>query len=326
MATAGMGEGWRCLSCDHDPMKARAYRENWEGHPVVVQDVRGLTAGQVGEHADLLWASPPCQDVSIAGLRGGLDGGRGGSLWPALDFLRQLATAGKAPRLVAIENVPGLATGRQGKDLAAICGVLADLGYRMGAMLIDAKLLVPQSRLRLFIVAVARDIQVPAALVAARPVEPWHPAPLVRAADGLPAALKQAWLWWQPPVPDARRTVLADVLIADAEATWRSVEATEAVLVLMSDRSRAEPGCRASPRQGRRDGLAANASRRLQDGAHAAGGLPDGRRRQLRSDRLGRVDAADAGRGQSRRHPDPGTNRPRDRQAHGPARHLRPTT
>ena len=239
MATAGMGEGWRCLSCDHDPMKARAYRENWEGHPVVVQDVRGLTAGQVGEHADLLWASPPCQDVSIAGLRGGLDGGRGGSLWPALDFLRQLATAGKAPRLVAIENVPGLATGRQGKDLAAICGVLADLGYRMGAMLIDAKLLVPQSRLRLFIVAVARDIQVPAALVAARPVEPWHPAPLVRAADGLPAALKQAWLWWQPPVPDARRTVLADVLIADAEATWRSVEATEAVLVLMSDRSRA---------------------------------------------------------------------------------------
>ena len=63
--------------------------------------------------------------------------------------------------------------------------------------------------------------------------------PLVRAADGLPAALKQAWLCWQPPVPDARRTVLADVLFADADATWRSAEATEAVLALMSDRSRA---------------------------------------------------------------------------------------
>ena len=326
MATAGMGEGWRCLSCDHDPMKARAYRENWEGHPVVVQDVRGLTAGQVGEHADLLWASPPCQDVSIAGLRGGLDGGRGGSLWPALDFLRQLATAGKAPRLVAIENVPGLATGRQGKDLAAICGVVADQDYRPGALLINAKLLIPQSRLRLFILAVARDVQVPAALVAARPVKPWHPAP-ASASRGRPASSTEAGLAvlaatspGRPTDRPRRRAVRRrrrDLEVCRGHGSRAGADVRQIA---------GEPGCRPSPRQGRKDGLAANASRRREDGAHAAGGLPDGRRRQLRSDRLGRVDAADAGRGQSRRHPDPGTNRPRDRQAHGPARHLRPTT
>ena len=191
MASAGLGGEWHCLlACDHDPAKVRAYRENWSGHPVVVQDVRELTAGQVGDRADLLWASPPCQDVSIAGPRGGLDSGRGGSLWPALDFVRQLSTAGKAPRIVAIENVPGLATGRQNKDLAAICGVLADLGYRTGALLIDAKLLVPQSRLRLFIVAVAQDIQVPAGLLTAAPVKPWHPAPLVKAVEASSASLE----------------------------------------------------------------------------------------------------------------------------------------
>ena len=65
-----------------------------------------------------------------------------------------LRREGRAPRLVVIENVCGLITGHCGKDFVALCDAFTEGGYRIGAMVIDASLFVPQSRPRVFIIGV----------------------------------------------------------------------------------------------------------------------------------------------------------------------------
>lgn len=109
MARHGLGDGWRCLLAnDNDPAKAAAYQANWGSAGLVVGDVRALRPASIVERPDLLWASSPCQDLSLAGNRTGLDGGRSGALWPALDFVRQLGDRGLGPRIIVIENVTGM--------------------------------------------------------------------------------------------------------------------------------------------------------------------------------------------------------------------------
>ena len=120
----------------------------------MVGDVANLKPADLPGVADLAWASPPCQDVTLAGDRAGLDGARSGSFWPFWRLMQALRAEGRAPRLIVIENVPGLLTSHGGKDFDAICDALTDAGYRFGAVVIDAALFVPQSRERVFIVAV----------------------------------------------------------------------------------------------------------------------------------------------------------------------------
>ena len=82
MARQGLGAGWRCLFAnDFDPAKAAAYRENWGGEDLRVGDVWGLGAADLPGRADLVWASSPCQDFSLAGARAGLAGGRSSAFW-----------------------------------------------------------------------------------------------------------------------------------------------------------------------------------------------------------------------------------------------------
>ena len=55
----------------------------------------------------------------------------------------------------------GLLASKGGADFAALCRALADLGYRFGALTIDAAHFVPQSRPRLFLVALADEVAPP---------------------------------------------------------------------------------------------------------------------------------------------------------------------
>ncbi len=85
MARAGLGPEWRCLFAnDIDPAKAAAYRANWGDDDFRLADVGALTPADIpGDGpADLAWASFPCQDLSLAGSRGGLNGGRSSAFWP----------------------------------------------------------------------------------------------------------------------------------------------------------------------------------------------------------------------------------------------------
>jgi len=151
MARAGLGPGWTCLMAnDVDPEKVTAYRANWgDAGELRVGDIARLAPRDAPGRADLAWGSFPCQDLSLAGAGAGLAGGRSGTFFPFWRLVRGLIAEGRAPRIIALENVCGALTSHGGADFAAICATFAGAGYRLGPLVIDAALFVPQSRPRL---------------------------------------------------------------------------------------------------------------------------------------------------------------------------------
>ena len=167
MARAGLGDAWGCLFAnDFDPRKARAYADNWGAAELRLGDVAALRPADLPGRADLAWASFPCQDLSLAGAGAGLSGARSSAFWGFHAVVRALRAEGRAPRLIALENVLGLLASQGGADFVALCRALADLGYRFGALTIDAAHFVPQSRPRLFLVALAEERAPPDRLTA----------------------------------------------------------------------------------------------------------------------------------------------------------------
>ena len=124
---------------------------------------------------DLAWASFPCQDLSLAGGYRGLGRERdkaptrSGTFWPFWQLIRGLVLVDRAPRTIMLENVYGCLTSHGGKDFAAIASALADSGYRFGAAVINASHFVPQSRPRVFFVAVRKGEEIPGSLIARGP-------------------------------------------------------------------------------------------------------------------------------------------------------------
>jgi DNA (cytosine-5)-methyltransferase 1 len=236
MARAGLGPGWRCLLAnDLDPLKARAYRENWGGEHLVVGDVWGLGEGDLPGRADLAWASSPCQDFSLAGARAGLGGLRSSAFLGFWRLIEALDCQGRAPRVVVIENVVGLLSSRGGADFAAVCERLAERGYAFGAVEIDAAALAPQSRPRLFLVG-AREH----GMAGRGAPGDFHTPAVRRAQERLTPALAARWVWWPMSAPAARNIRLADLLEPDDAVAWRSAEQTEALLAQMNDAHRAK--------------------------------------------------------------------------------------
>jgi DNA (cytosine-5)-methyltransferase 1 len=240
MARAGLGKGWECLLAnDICEKKGASYAENWGGDHLRIKDVGRLTASDLPLHADLAWASFPCQDLSLAGDYAGLKGERSGSFWLFWRLMQALASEQRSPSLVVLENVCGALSSRGGKDFAAIVGALADGGYRFGALVMDAARFVPQSRPRLFIVGVRNNLSVPEILTAAQPDPIWHPANLVGAFEKLPPDLMTGWLWWNLPAPPSRKVKFQDIIEEQPEGVdWHTPAETERLLALMSPLNR----------------------------------------------------------------------------------------
>ena len=207
----------------------------WGGHSLWVGDIASIKPEQLPGQADLAWASFPCQDLSLAGNGAGLDGDRSGTFWAFLDVIAGLQTQGRKPRMIALENVCGAITSRGGKDLEAIARAVSALGYRLGAMVIDAVHFVPQSRPRLFIVAVDESLSVPPECLRDVPSPAWHPTAIIKAYNRLPDSLKDRWLWWNPPMPTARLKTLDDIVEPVPEGVeWHSAGETLNLLNMMS--------------------------------------------------------------------------------------------
>ena len=238
MARAGLGEGWRCLFAnDFDAKKTASYRANWGGAEMRVADIHDLQADDLPGEADLAWASFPCQDLSLAGAGAGLAGGRSGAFWGLYKLIDELRQQSRAPRVLVLENVTGALTSSGGRDFEELCRALRLLGYVTGALTMNAVHFVPQSRPRLFIVAVRGDVA--GAVSLAQPSPGWASAALVRAQAGLRPYLKEGWRWWNVPAPPVRELALADVLEAEpAGAKWHTRVETTRLIAMMSQPNR----------------------------------------------------------------------------------------
>lgn len=132
------------------------------------------------EPVDIITFGSPCQDMSMAGRRDGLDGKRSSLFYEAVRIIKEMrcATNGKYPRYIVWENVPGAFSSNRGEDfkavLEAVIGIVepnaqvpmpekarwpyADLfmgdGWSVAYRTLDAQYWgVPQRRRRIYLVA-----------------------------------------------------------------------------------------------------------------------------------------------------------------------------
>lgn len=236
MARLGLGEAWKCtFSNDISEKKASAYRAYFGNSELKVLDVANLTPDDLPGVPNLVWASFPCQDLSLAGNGAGLQGERSGTFRPFWKLMRDVIRLGRIPQMIVVENVIGTLTSHQGEDFTAIVGALAQEGYRVGALAIDAVWFVPQSRPRLFVVAVHSTAIVASDYALSSASEPWHTPSLRAAHSRLPSRLQDSWAWWHLPLPTAPVSPFAAIIEDEpAGVEWHSKEQTQRLIGLMS--------------------------------------------------------------------------------------------
>ena len=142
-------------------------------------DVNSIRGDEI-EPVDIITFGSPCQNLSIAGKRAGLDGKQSSLFFQAIRIIKEMrcATDGRYPRFIVWENVPGAFSSNNGEDfravLNAVCSikdggisvpgppkgkwanagcVMAD-GFSLAWRVVDACLWgVPQRRKRIYLVA-----------------------------------------------------------------------------------------------------------------------------------------------------------------------------
>ena len=190
---------------DISEKKASHYCSNYAKKSFYLGDISEVSGKDLPE-TDLVWSSFPCQDLSLAGKMAGMEGDRSGLFWQWLWVIDEMKIL---PKVICLENVAGLISARGGEDYRAIHEALNDRGYVVGPMLIDAARWLPQSRKRIFIVAVRKELD----SQSYQSVAPgWaHPANLVKACRNLPDLV-----WWDLPAPRNSTKGLSDIIEWDA--------------------------------------------------------------------------------------------------------------
>lgn len=149
--------GWQCaFQVEWDKHCQSVLRHHWPTVPKWgdVQEVDGATLPPV----DMITFGSPCQDLSVAGKRAGLQGGRSSMFFEATRIIREMrnATNNVHPRTAIWENVPGALNSNNGADFGAVLKEMVNLG----AVVIEWAVLdaqhfgVPQRRRRVFVVAI----------------------------------------------------------------------------------------------------------------------------------------------------------------------------
>jgi DNA (cytosine-5)-methyltransferase 1 len=139
--------------CEASEPKRVCLAHHWPGVPIYA-DVRELTGARLaadGIGIDLICGGFPCQDISVAGKREGIEGERSG-LWS--EYARLIGEI--RPRYVIVENVADLVV----RGLGRVLGDLAALGFDAEWHCIPASAVgAPHERDRIWIVAYPDDRQ-----------------------------------------------------------------------------------------------------------------------------------------------------------------------
>lgn len=128
----------------------------------VSNDGKEITNGTVrlllDARLDILAGGTPCQDVSVAGKRAGMQEGSGTRSSLAFDFVRLAREL--RPRWVLWENVAGAIDSKNAPDFLAFLRALGDCGYSLAWRVLDAQYVrvdsmergLPQRRRRVWVV------------------------------------------------------------------------------------------------------------------------------------------------------------------------------
>jgi len=163
-----------------------------------IEEVNGSTMPQ----GEIVWASFPCQDLSLAGKMGGLGASRSGLFW---EWLRVLDEMPETPKVIALENVTGLLSSNGGADYRLLHQALRARSYKVGPMLIDARHWLPQSRPRVFVVAVHEDVDTADFEEFG---SSWlHPQSVTQAISTLEGSV-----FWSMPFPKERPKSLSEII------------------------------------------------------------------------------------------------------------------
>lgn len=193
-------------SNDISAKKREVYKENFDDSHFVLGDICDVS-GKTLPSAQLSWASFPCQDLSLAGNMKGIHADRSGMFW---QWLRILDEMPEKPKVLVAENVAGLVSLKEGRDYKILHTALVKRGYLVGAVLLNADHFVPQSRPRIFVIAVDKTVVVPSDLLSDGPN--WlHNDALAKLGKELPS-----WLWWSIPQPSPRVVSFSDIAEQDA--------------------------------------------------------------------------------------------------------------
>jgi len=109
-------------------------------------DVRTIKVDRLPK-INLITFGFPCQDLSIAGKRGGITASRSGLFFEAMRIIRITR-----PKYFIFENVKGLFSSNEGRDWFTILREIADSGYDGQWQLLNTRWFLPQNRERIFFV------------------------------------------------------------------------------------------------------------------------------------------------------------------------------
>jgi DNA (cytosine-5)-methyltransferase 1 len=137
---------------------ARGVLQQQFPNTTLLEDVKDVTGDQLSELGfngsdGIIVGGFPCQDLSVAGKRAGLAGGRSGLFWEICRILDETKT-----KWFVLENVPGLLSSNEGRDMGTVIQALVERGYGVAYRILDAQYFgVAQRRRRVFIVGCLGD-------------------------------------------------------------------------------------------------------------------------------------------------------------------------
>ena len=114
---------------DEFPMRVT---KKWFPNTIQLGDITKLDGAEIPP-VDIICAGSPCQDLSVAGKRAGLEGERSGLFRKAIDIVRGMrkSTGGVQPRFFIWENVPGAFSSNKGQDFRAVLEEIGQTDFPM---------------------------------------------------------------------------------------------------------------------------------------------------------------------------------------------------